>query len=298
MAFDSGIMNGMRKKNNMNQNQLSDNPRNENGIGEKELLAVSFGTSYPDNRLLTIGAIEKALEDAFPDFSIRRAFTSGRIIRKIWEQEQIAIDDVNAALKRASENGVQTLVVQPTHFMDGLEYKKLIKTVQASSYPFDRLAIGTPLIYSEKDEQELICALLKATAEYDDEETAICLMGHGTEANANRVYGRLQELFRKQGHTNYYIGTVEAAPTVDDLLTELVKRNYKRVLLRPLMVVAGDHANNDMAGNEPDSWKSRFEAAGYKVTCILEGLGSLPEVQEIYIRHAREASELTFPIRL
>lgn len=273
----------------MNQNQLSDNPRNENGIGEKELLAVSFGTSYPDNRILTIGAIEKALEAAFPDFSIRRAFTSGRVIRKIWEQEQIAIDDVNEALKRAFENGIQTLIVQPTHFMDGLEYQKLIKTVQASPYPFAKLAIGTPLIHSEKDKQELIRALVKATAEYDDEKTAICLMGHGTEANANRVYGRLQELFRKQGHANYYIGTVEAAPTLDDLLTELAHRNYKRVLLRPLMVVAGDHANNDMAGNESDSWKSRFEAAGYEVTCILEGLGSLPDVQEIYIRHAREA---------
>ena len=266
-----------------------DNPRNQDGIGEKELLVVSFGTSYNDSRRLTIGAIENAMEEAFPEYAVRRGFTSQIIIDHVKSRDNVAIDNVKQALDRAVENGVKTLVIQPTHLMDGLEYHELVDEVAQYSDAFEHLAIGKPLLTSEADFQAVEQAITEATAEYDDGKTAICFMGHGTEAASNAVYETLQDQLTQYGHENYYIGTVEAEPSLDTVLSAVQKGTYERVILVPLMIVAGDHANNDMAGEEADSWKSTFEAAGYQVECLLNGLGELESIQKILVEHAQDA---------
>lgn len=266
-----------------------DNARNQDEIGEKELLVLSFGTSFNDSRRLTIGAIEDALEKAFPDYSVRRGFTANIVIDHVNRRDGILIDDVDAALKRAQDNGVKTLVVQPTHLMNGLEYNDLIEQVGNVSDAFDKVVFGKPLLTSDDDFKRVEKAITDWTKEYDDGETAICFMGHGTEAESNAVYQKMQDLLTADGYEHYYVGTVEASPSADDVLEAVKKGNYKRVILEPLMVVAGDHANNDMAGDEEDSWKSVFEAAGYEVTCLLRGLGENEAIRQIYIDHAQEA---------
>lgn len=266
-----------------------ENTRNQDGIGEKELLAASFGTSYQETRCRTIGAIEEELEQAFPEYSVRRGFTSRMIINRVKDRDQIAIDSLEEALKRAADNKVRHLIVQPTHMMDGFEYTALVNKVEKHSHQFERTAVGKPLLSSEEDFQAVIQALTEETKEYDDGETAFCFMGHGTEAQANQVYGKLQEMFRTAGHENYFIGTVEAEPALEDVLAQVKEGSYKRAVLQPLMIVAGDHANNDMAGDEEGSWKKAFEEEGYEVSCILQGLGELKKIRQIFIKHAREA---------
>lgn len=266
-----------------------DNPRNQDGIGEKELLVVSFGTSYNDSRRLTIGAIENAMEEAFPEYAVRRGFTSQIIIDHVKSRDNVAIDNVKQALDRAVENGVKTLVIQPTHLMDGLEYHELVDEVAQYSDAFEHLAIGKPLLTSEADFQAVEQAITEATAEYDDGKTAICFMGHGTEAASNAVYETLQDQLTQSGHENYYIGTVEAEPSLDTVLSAVQKGTYERVILVPLMIVAGDHANNDMAGDEEDSWKSVFQADGYEVVCRLKGLGELEGIRRMFVDHAKMA---------
>ena len=266
-----------------------ENTRNQDGIGEKELLAASFGTSYQDTRCRTIGAIEEELERAFPEYSVRRGFTSRMIINRVKTRDQIAIDSLEEALKRAADNKVRHLIVQPTHMMDGFEYTALVNKVEEYSHQFERTAIGKPLLSSEEDFQAVIQALTEETEEYDDGETAFCFMGHGTEAQANQVYGKLQEMFRTAGHENYFIGTVEAEPALEEVLAQVKEGSYKKAVLQPLMIVAGDHANNDMAGEEDDSWKSTFEAMGKEVVILMRGLGELKGIQELIADHARAA---------
>lgn len=268
-----------------------DNPRNADGIGDSEMMVVSFGTSYNDSRRLTIGAIEQALEDAFPDWSVRRGFTSQIIIDHIKSRDNESIDNVDEALKRAADNGVQQLVVQPTHLMNGLEYTDLVDEVAKNSDAFQKVAIGEPLLTSDEDFQRVAQAVADATASYDDGKTAIVLMGHGTEADSNEVYTTMQKQFDKMGKDHYYVGTVEATPSLDDVLAEVKEGSYTRVVLEPLMIVAGDHANNDMAGDDEDSWKSRFEAEGYEVECVLRGLGELEPIQQLFVEHAQAAIE-------
>lgn len=266
-----------------------DNPLNQDEIGENELLVVSFGTSYNDSRRLTIGAIEGDLEKAFPDFSVRRGFTANIIIDHVQRRDNILIDDVDAALERAVNNGVKNLVVQPTHLMHGLEYDELVKEVGNYSDAFDQVVFGEPLLNSDDDFARVEKAITEWTASYDDGETAICFMGHGTEADSNEVYQKMQDLLTKDGYTNYFVGTVEAQPSLDDVLAKVQAGDYKRVVLEPLMVVAGDHANNDMAGDEDGSWKKTFEDAGYEVECLLRGLGENEDIRAIYVDHAKAA---------
>ena len=266
-----------------------DDPRNQDGIGENELLVVSFGTSFNDSRRLTIGAIEQSLADAFPDWSVRRGFTSQIIIDHVMDRDGEVIDNVTEALDRAADNGVKTLVVQPTHLMDGFEYNDLYDELAGFADAFEAVAIGAPVLTTDEDFAAVAEAIVKATADYDDGETAICFMGHGTEAESNGVYAKMQQVLDAMGCENYYIGTVEAEPSVEDLLEAVQAGYYTKVVLRPLMIVAGDHANNDMAGDDEDSWKSQFEAAGYEVTCILSGLGELEEIQQLFTAHAEAA---------
>lgn len=266
-----------------------DNVRNQDEIGKKELLVLSFGTSYNDSRRLTIGAIENDLEKAFPDYAVRRGFTANIIIDHIQRRDGILIDDVDAALNRAVDNGVKTLVVQPTHLMHGLEYDELVESVSEYADAFDQVVFGEPLLSSDEDFAKVEKAITEWTAEYDDGKTAICFMGHGTEAASNEVYQKMQDLLTADGYANYFVGTVEATPSLEDVLAAVQAGNYERVILEPLMVVAGDHANNDMAGEEEDSWKTAFEAAGYEVECLLRGLGENEAIREIYVEHAQAA---------
>lgn len=266
-----------------------DNPRNQDEIGEKELLVLSFGTSFNDSRRLTIGAIENDLEAAFPEYSVRRGFTANIVIDHVNKRDGEKIDDINEALDRAVANGVKTLVVQPTHLMSGLEYDELTGKIAEYSDAFDKIVIGDPLLTTDEDFQTVENAIVDWTKDYDDGETAIVFMGHGTEAESNAVYQKMQDLLTNDGHTNYFVGTVEASPSLDDVLAAVRAGGYKKVVLEPLMVVAGDHANNDMAGDEDDSWKSAFEKEGFEVTCLLRGLGENEAIRQLYVAHAQAA---------
>ncbi len=268
-----------------------DNVRNQDEIGENELLVLSFGTSFNDSRRLTIGAIENDLEAAFPDYSVRRGFTANIIIDHVQKRDNVLIDDVDAALDRAIANGVKNLVIQPTHLMNGLEYNDLLEQVGSKADAFENVAFGEPLLTSDEDFKRVETAVTDWTKDYDDGETAIVFMGHGTEADSNQVYTKMQEMLTADGFDNYYVGTVEATPSLDDVLQAVKAGEYKRVVLEPLMVVAGDHANNDMAGDDEDSWKTVFANEGYEVECVLRGLGENEAIRSIYIDHAKAAME-------
>lgn len=257
---------------------------------DAEILVVSFGTSYNDSRDITIGAIENAIQEAYPDYQVKRAFTSQIIIDKLKERDGLEIDNVTEALDRAVAYGVKTLVVQPTHLMNGYEYTDLVDELDTYKDKFDQIAIGDPLLTSDDDFKAVAAAITSETASYDDGQTAICFMGHGTEADSNSVYTKLQETLKSEGYDNYYIGTVEATPSVDDVLASVqANTSYTKVVLEPLMVVAGDHANNDMAGDEDGSWKTTFENAGYQVECLIKGLGQFESIQSIYVDHVKAA---------
>lgn len=266
-----------------------DNIRNQDEIGENELLVMSFGTSFNDSRRLTIGAIEDAIEKALPDWSVRRGFTANIVIDHVEKRDGIHIDDINESLDRAVDNGVKNLVVQPTHLMNGIEYDEVVAKLAEYSDSFEKVVVGEPLLTSDEDFDIVADAIVDATKDFDDGETAICFMGHGTEHEANAVYQKMQDELTEKGKTNYFIGTVEAAPTLDDVLAAVQAGEYKKVVLRPLMVVAGDHANNDMAGDEEGTWKAAFEEAGYEVEVVLEGLGQIPAIQDLYAAHAQAA---------
>lgn len=286
----SGSGEAAEEEENYNTGDASkDNPRNQDNIGENELLVLSFGTSFNDSRRLTIGAIEDQLEKSFPDYSVRRGFTANIVIDHVAKRDGEKIDAIDESLKRAVDNGVKNLVVQPTHLMNGLEYEELKGDIAQYSDAFDKIAIGQPLLSSDDDFSRVENAIVDWTKDYDDGETAIVFMGHGTSADSNGVYQKMQDLLTKDGHTNYFVGTVEATPSLDDVMAAVKKGNYKRVVLEPLMVVAGDHANNDMAGDDKDSWKSQFEAAGYQVECLLRGLGENETIRQIYVEHAQAA---------
>lgn len=260
----------------------------ENGA-DTAILVVSFGTSYNESRDLTIGAIEKAIAAAYPQYEVRRAFTSQIIIDKLKERDGLEIDNVDEALTRAAADGIRNLIVQPTHLMNGFEYTDLKEALDEYSDQFDQIVLGEPLLTSDEDFEAVITAVTDASSSNDDGNTALVFMGHGTEAESNAVYTALQEKLSADGFGNYYIGTVEADPTVEDIVAAIQDKGYTRVVLQPLMIVAGDHANNDMAGDEDDSWKNVFKSNGYEVECVLEGLGQNEAVQQIFVDHVAAA---------
>ncbi len=255
------------------------------------ILVVSFGTSYNDSRHITIGAIEDAIREAYPDYDVRRAFTAQIIIDKLAERDGIIIDNFEQAMDKLVEEGVQKVIVQPTHLMAGYEYTDVLNSLQSNyADKFDAIVLGDPLLTSDEDYSEVVEAICDATAEYDDGQTAICFMGHGTEADSNGDYAHLQQVLTDAGHTSYFVGTVEATPTFDDVVEAAQAAGFTKAVLRPLMVVAGDHANNDMADTEdPDSFASKFIAAGFEVECVVEGLGQLVAIDDIYVRHVADA---------
>ena len=271
-----------------------DNPRNQDGIGPKELLVVSFGTSFNDNRVATIGAIENAMEKAFPDYSVRRGFTAQIIIDHVFRRDGEKIDNFGQALNRAVANGVKELLIQPTHLMDGYEYNDVVEELKSYEGKFEKITIGKPLLTSEEDYQTVIKAITDATKEYVDGKTAICFMGHGTEAASNHIYADFQAKLAAAGYKDYFIGTVEATPTLEEVVEKVKAAGYKKVVLEPLMIVAGDHANNDMADPEdPESWYSLFAAEGIEVTCLIRGLGEFPAIQQLLVEHAKAAEVIS-----
>ncbi len=285
-----------------------DDPLNGDEIGDNELLVVSFGTSFNDSRAEDIGGIEKALAKAYPDWAVRRAFTAQIIINHVNARDGEKIDNMEQAMQRAVDNGVKNLVIQPTHLMHGAEYDELMETVDSYKDKFESVAVAEPLLGEvgkdasviNKDKEAVakaITAEAVKTAGFDsldaakEDGTAFVFMGHGTSHTANVTYNQMQTQMEKLGYENVFIGTVEGEPEETELsnVIENVKKNgYKKVILRPLMVVAGDHANNDMAGDEEDSWKSGFEADGSfdSVDCQIAGLGGIADVQKIYVEHA------------
>ena len=254
-----------------------DDPRNANEIGEKELLVVSFGTSFNDSRAEDIGGIESALQEAYPDWAVRRAFTAQIIINHVQARDGEKIDNVEQALERAAANGVKELVIQPTHLMHGAEYDELTQAVDNFRDMFESVEIAEPLLGEVGA----------------DAGTAFVFMGHGTSHAAKVTYSQMQTQMEDLGFNNVFIGTVEGEPeetSCEAVIGKVKEAGYTNVVLRPLMVVAGDHANNDMAGEDEDSWVSQFEASGAfeKVDTQIAGLGSIPAVQEIYVQHTGE----------
>ena len=253
------------------------------------LLAVSFGTSFNNSRDITIGAVEKALQDANPDYEVRRAFTSQIIIDKLKKRDNLDIDNVKQAMDKLVAEGVKDVVIQPTHVMPGFEYNDVMDEVKGYESKFNSMKIGSALLVTDEDFDSLVKVLDEETKDYQADDTAVIFMGHGTEHEANGTYAKLQEKIDAAGIKNMFIGTVEAEPSLDDVIKMAKKADVKKVVLRPLMIVAGDHANNDMAGDEKDSWKSKFEKEGFKVECVLEGLGQSEGVQQMIVKHAQEA---------
>ena len=255
------------------------------------ILAVSFGTSYRDALAKNIEAIEKALAAAFPEAEVRRAFTSGMIIRKLEKRDGFHVDTVEEALEGFLRDGFTDLIVQPTHVINGHENDGMLEVLRAYRGRFHSIRTGAPLLTAMEDYHALSEGILAEFHELSDRD-ALVFMGHGTEHHANAVYPALDYLFKAEGHSNIHIGTVEGYPGLEQVKEQVRRQRPERVVLAPLMVVAGDHACNDMAGDEEDSWKSQFLQEGLKVSCILKGLGEYPSVRELFVSHAREAQPL------
>ena len=288
-----------------------DDPRNQDEIGENELLVVSFGTSFNDSRAEDVKGIEDALAEAYPDWSVRRAFTAQIIINHVEARDDEVIDNMQQALDRAVENGVKNLVVQPTHLMHGAEYDEMTEAINGYKDKFESVAIAEPMLGEVGDDATVINDDKKAVAQaitdtackeagFDSMDaaaeagTAFVFMGHGTSHTANITYDQMQTQMENLGLKNAFIGTVEGKPedTACDKVIEKVKEaGYKNVVLRPLMVVAGDHANNDMAGDDEDSWKSQFVASGNfeNVDTQIAGLGRIEAVEQLYVDHTKAA---------
>ena len=252
------------------------------------LLVVSFGTSFADAREKNIAAIENALAGAFPEYEGRRAFTSGMILKKLRERDGISLDSVPEAMERLVREGVQQVVVQPTYVMNGHEFDDMVRDVRAYEGRFRSLKIGRTLLSNDHDFDALIETMFSADAAMVAPDTALVYMGHGTDHEANRGYAHLQEKLFAAGHRNIFIGTVEATPTVEDVLALVRQGGFHRVVLLPLMIVAGDHATNDMAGDGKDSWKNIFQRAGFDTVCILRGLGERPAIRWMIMGHCAE----------
>ena len=288
-----------------------DDPLNEDNIGENEILVVSFGTSFNDSRVADIKGIEDALQEANPDWSVRRAFTAQIIINHVQARDGEKIDNVDQALERAVDNGVKNLVVQPTHLMRGAEYDELVEAVENYKDKFETVKIAEPLLGevgadadAVNSDKEAVAKALTAEAVKDagydsldpakEDGTAFVFMGHGTSHTAKVSYSQMSAQMQQLGYDNVFIGTVEGEPeetSCESVIDAVEKAGYKKVVLRPLMVVAGDHANNDMAGDDDDSWLSMFKASGKfdSVDTQITGLGEIKDIQQIYVDHTAEA---------
>ena len=290
-----------------------DDPRNQDEIGENEILVVSFGTSFNDSRAADIKGIEDALQEAYPDWSVRRAFTAQIIINHVEARDGEYIDNVEQALDRAVANKVKNLIVQPTHLMHGAEYDELMEDVEEYKDQFDSVKVAEPLLgevgtdaKAVNDDKKAVAEILTAEAvekagyktldEAKEDGTAFVFMGHGTSHTAKISYTQMQAQMNGLGYDNVFIGTVEGEPeetACEAVIEAAAEAGYTKIVLRPLMVVAGDHANNDMAGDDEDSWLSQFEASGKfdSVDTQIYGLGEIEGIQKLYVDHTADVME-------
>ena len=255
---------------------------------KKAILVVSFGTSVNETREKTIDFIEADIREANPDASIYRAWTSKMIIRKLKNRDSVTIHTVKEAMEAMIRDGIKELIVQPTHIINGIENDLMKEDVLAYADHFDSIRFGTPLLTSTKDIEEAIRAFMEDWKDLPEKE-ALVLMGHGTTHYANTAYAALDYTFKDLGYSNVLIGTVEAYPSIPSILRGLKELQPEKIHLTPFMIVAGDHATNDMAGEEEDSWKNQFEAAGYTVECHLKGLGEYEGIRKIFLKHIEES---------
>ena len=259
---------------------------------KKALLVISFGTSYPDTRERTISAIERKLEERFPDREVVRAWTSSFIIRRVAKAEGLAIDTPDEAMQRLADEGFKDVIVQPTHLSDGYENRRMLETVRSFADRFETIRVGRPLLDSEEDRDFAAQIMPRLCLGKDSKNKALLMMGHGSDKYPVPVYEQLQEKINERGMDNVFIGTVEGEPSFEDAKKLLDNSGYKKVVLTPLMIVAGDHARNDLAGLDSGSWKSRLECDGYRTEVIMKGLGEYEEIQEMFVRHAAEAEKV------
>ncbi|WP_234121930.1 sirohydrochlorin cobaltochelatase [Clostridium hydrogenum] len=252
---------------------------------KKAILVVSFGTTYADTRKLTIEAVEKKIKDEYMDYEVRRAFTSKVVIKILKNRDGIFVDTPGEALEKLYEEGYEVVYVQPLHLIPGSEYnalKELTEEFKRKSL-FKEIKIGTPAIYKRKDYESII----EVVKDIVEGKKAVVFMGHGSYHYSNACYSELQTSLWDKGYKNVFIGTVEGYPSIENVLNWIKENNIKEVTLAPFMLVAGDHAQKDMCGEE-DSWKSILEKQGIKVDIYLHGLGELEKFQKIYLEHLKE----------
>ena len=257
---------------------------------KKAIVVVSFGTSYADTRKVTIEACENRIKDTFPDYEVRRAFTSNIIINILKERDNIIVDTLDEALTKLQDEGFSEVVVQPLHLINGAEFDEVMSTIRKFESAFAKLEVGSPLLTHIDDYMAAADALKTQLPELKENE-AVVLMGHGTHHPANSAYACLERVFEEQGMQNVFMGTVEGYPTLESVIKRLKQQQIEKVTLMPFMMVAGDHAQNDMAGDEDDSWKTILKKDGFAVDAYLHGVGENAAIQDIYVQHVQKAIE-------
>ncbi len=257
---------------------------------KRALLVVSFGTSYTDTREVTIEATEKALAEAYPDYDVRRAFTAQTIIDIMEERDGIEVDNPTEAFEKLKKEGYSEVIVQSLHIMNGAEYDDLVEVAKEYEEAFDKMVMGAPMLTHVEDYHTVVEALKPQIGELKENE-AVVFMGHGTHHEANAVYAAMEYVFKDSGMDNVFVGTVEGYPMIDSVLRRLEENEIEKVTLMPFMIVAGDHAENDMGGDEDESWKTVLKKEGYVVDVYMHGLGEAPGIQQLYIDHAKAAMD-------
>ena len=253
---------------------------------KKAILAVSFGTSHNDTREVTIDAIEKDMQAAFLEYPLYRAWTSKMIINKVNKRDNVHIDTVKEAMERMRADGITDVLVQPTHVINGIENDIMKEEVLSYREDFHSISFGDPLLTSEQDNREVIKAVAEEFSWLKEDEVLV-LMGHGTTHYANSIYAALDYTFKDKGHKNIFLGTVEAYPSMESIMKLVKDYAPSKVVLAPFMIVAGDHAKNDMAGDDPESWYSQFKEAGYEVEAVIKGLGEYPGIRKLLVNHLK-----------
>ncbi len=257
----------------------------------KAILVVSFGTSHTDTRRKTIDQIEEDIRSNYPEYSIYHAFTSKMIIGILQQRDGIEILTVSEVMEQMKKDGISDVIIQPTHILNGIENDLMIQDANKYKKEFNTIVFGAPLLHETEDYWEVINAFVKNLPELSENEAVVC-MGHGTEHYTNASYAALDYMFKDQGYENIYIATVEAYPSLNNIIKKLKEKNYDKIILVPFMIVSGDHAKNDMAGDDEDSWKVILEKEGFEVLCILEGLGENPEIRKIFLDHVSNALKM------
>lgn len=258
---------------------------------KKAIVVVSFGTSYEDTRKKTIDKIENDIERAYPDYKIYRAFTSKIIINILKKRDKIHVDTVKETMEKMKSDGIEDIIIQPTHVINGIENDKMIEDVLIYKNKFNSIIFGSPLLNATKDYEKVIEGFVKELPQ-EGKDTAFICMGHGTDHYTNSCYSALDYMFKDYGYENIYMATVEAYPAIETVIEQLKKKSYKNIILIPFMVVAGDHAKNDMAGEDEDSWKNLLRKEGYNISCIMRGLGEYKFIRDIYVEHIKDAQSI------